>query len=134
VGAVIAGRVSPNFIAVEDAQGTSSGRVIIGDTKVEIDGVRERKVKRSVRNAETSARTIASIRVGSFLRSVVVLLLVLVLIPAVPFHCCIEVGDADAKVGNIRPEDLTWCADRIIQLFLPTVEPLFLDLISKARR
>ena len=42
VGAVISGRVSLNFIAVEDAQGTSSVRVIIGDTKVEIDGVRER--------------------------------------------------------------------------------------------
>jgi hypothetical protein len=42
VGAVISGRVLPNFIAVEAAQGTSSVRVIIRDTKVEIDGVRER--------------------------------------------------------------------------------------------
>jgi hypothetical protein len=31
--------VSPNVIAGEDAQGTSSTGVIIGDTKVEIDGL-----------------------------------------------------------------------------------------------
>jgi len=42
VGAVVSGRVSPNFITVEDAQCTSSMRVIIEDAKVEIDGVRER--------------------------------------------------------------------------------------------
>ena len=42
VGAGTSGRVSSNFIAEEDAQGTSSVRVIIGDTMVEIDGVRER--------------------------------------------------------------------------------------------
>ena len=42
VGAVTSGRVLPNVIAGEDAQGTSSAGVIIGDTKVEIDGVGER--------------------------------------------------------------------------------------------
>ena len=42
MGAVTSGRVLPNVIAGEDAQGTSSAGVIIGDTKVEIDGVGER--------------------------------------------------------------------------------------------
>ncbi len=48
VGAVTSGRVSSNFIAGEDAQGTSSVGVIIGDTKVEIDGGRERGRSRGV--------------------------------------------------------------------------------------
>ena len=55
VGAGISGRVSPNFIAVEAAQGTSSGRVIIGDTKVEIDGVGERGRAKGVSGARGSA-------------------------------------------------------------------------------
>jgi len=38
VGAVTSGRVSPNFIAGENAQGTSSAGVIIGDTKVRSEG------------------------------------------------------------------------------------------------
>ncbi len=42
VGAVTSGRVLPNVIAGEDAQGNSSAGVIIGDTKVKIEGVRER--------------------------------------------------------------------------------------------
>ena len=42
VGAGTSGRVSSNFITEEDAQGTSSEGVIIGDTKVEIDGGSER--------------------------------------------------------------------------------------------
>ena len=48
VGMVTSGRVSPNVIAGEDAQGTSSAGVIIGDTKVEIDGVSERCRARGV--------------------------------------------------------------------------------------
>jgi hypothetical protein len=40
VGAGTSGRVSSNFITEEDAQGTSSEGVIIGDTKVEIDSGR----------------------------------------------------------------------------------------------
>ena len=42
VGAGTSGRVSSNFITEEDAQGTSSEGVIIGDTKLEIDGGSER--------------------------------------------------------------------------------------------
>ena len=38
VGAGTSGGVSSNFITDEDAQGTSSEGVIIGDTKLEIDG------------------------------------------------------------------------------------------------
>jgi hypothetical protein len=38
VGMVTSGRVSSNFITGEEAQGTFSEGVIIGDTKVEIDG------------------------------------------------------------------------------------------------
>jgi hypothetical protein len=40
VGAGTSGRVSSNFITGEEAQGTSSEGVIIGDAKVEIDGGR----------------------------------------------------------------------------------------------
>ena len=79
---------------------------------------------------EARFRTSGLIQTGSFLISVVILFF----ISAVPFHFRIEFGDADAKVGNIRPEDLTQRAYRILQLFLPTVKPLFLDLITKARR
>ncbi len=75
-----------------------------------------------------------SIRVKSFLRCVVVLLFVLVRVPAVPFHCRVEVGDADAKIGDVGPENLTWCADRVIQLFLPAFKPFFFNLIAQARR
>jgi hypothetical protein len=42
VGAGTSGRVSSNFITEEDAQGTSSEGVIIGDTGLEIDGGSER--------------------------------------------------------------------------------------------
>ena len=38
VGAGTSGRVSSNCITKEDAQGTASEGVIIGDTKLEIDG------------------------------------------------------------------------------------------------
>ena len=55
VGAVISGRVSPNFISVEDAQGTSSVRVIIGDTKVEIDRVTERGRSKGVSGMQRPA-------------------------------------------------------------------------------
>jgi hypothetical protein len=48
VGAVTSGRVLSNFITGEEAQGTSSEGVIIGDTKVEIDGGRERGGVRGV--------------------------------------------------------------------------------------
>ena len=42
VGVGTSGRVSSNFITEEDAQGTSSEGVIIGDTKLEIDVGTER--------------------------------------------------------------------------------------------
>ena len=42
VGAGTSGRVLSNFITDEDAQGTSSEGVIIGDIKLEIDGGCER--------------------------------------------------------------------------------------------
>ena len=48
VGAGTSGGVSSNFITDEDVQGTSSEGVIIGDTKVEIDGGRERGRVRGV--------------------------------------------------------------------------------------
>ncbi len=48
VGAVTSGRVSSNFITGEEAQGTASEGVIIGDTKVEIDGGREMRRARGV--------------------------------------------------------------------------------------
>ena len=48
VGVGTSGRVSSNFITGEGAQGTSSGGVIIGDIKVEIDGGRERGRVRGV--------------------------------------------------------------------------------------
>jgi len=42
VCAVTSGRVSANVITGEDVQSTSSAGVIIGDTKLDIDRVRER--------------------------------------------------------------------------------------------
>jgi hypothetical protein len=48
VGAGTSERVSSNFITGEGAQGTSPEGVIIGDTKVEIDGGRERGRVRGV--------------------------------------------------------------------------------------
>ena len=55
VGAGTSGRVSSNFITDEDAQGTSSEGVIIGDTKLEIDGGWER-----VRGGAGSRRWVSS--------------------------------------------------------------------------
>ena len=55
VGLVTSGGVSSNFIADEDAQGTSSEGVIIGNTKLEIDGGGDK-----VRGGAGSWRSVAS--------------------------------------------------------------------------
>jgi hypothetical protein len=85
------------------------------------------KVKGSIWNVEERFRT--SGLIGSFLAGVFILSFV----PAVSFHFRIDFGDADAKVVNIQPEDLTRGAYQILQFLLLTVKPLLLNLITKAR-
>lgn len=54
-----------------------------------------------------------------------------IVVPAVPIHFAIEVGNGDIEVFDVGAHNLPWCTIRVAKAFVPMSQPVFFNGVAR---